>query len=108
MQDITATINDAAEAAALINDAPSYTEMQLHLERRDITLMARDFPRVGRRCTNLTHGTEMFDFTAESLERLGFVGLTVVGVPCIKCGVVLSPDLDPAVTTLGPRCRRHF
>ena len=26
---------------------------------------------------------------------------------CVTCGVTLTAD-DPAVTTLGPRCRKHF
>lgn len=26
---------------------------------------------------------------------------------CVRCGVPLTAD-DPAVTTLGPRCRKHW
>lgn len=76
------TITDPNDAARFIAEAPSYAEFVLATERNgvvgEVRLMARDFPRAGRRCTNLTHGTEWFDITAESLERVGFVQLVAV------------------------------
>lgn len=77
---MTVTTNPV-EAQELIAAAAPYAEFVLATERAgrvgEIRLMARDYPRAGRRCTNLTHGTEWFDITAESLERVGFVSLTV-------------------------------
>ena len=70
------------EAERLIAEADAYAEFVLATERHgrvgEIRLMARDWPRRGRRCTNLTHGTEWFDVTADSLVDVGFVSLTIV------------------------------
>lgn len=81
MSTTTMTTTDPRVAEMLIAAADSYVEFVLATEYAgrvgEIRLMARDFPRAGRRCTNLTHGTEWFDITAETLERVGFVSLTV-------------------------------
>lgn len=69
-------ITDPTLAERTIAEAPSYAEFVLHTERtRDIVLMARDLPKPGRRCTNITHGTEWFNITADSLRNIGFTGL---------------------------------
>lgn len=69
-------ITDPTIAEQTIADAPAYAEFVLHTERaKDIVLMARDFPKAGRRCTNITHGTEWFNITADTLRRIGFVGM---------------------------------
>lgn len=70
------TVTDANDAERVIAEAAPYDEFVLTTDRSTVVLMARDYPRPGRRCTNLTHGTEWFDITAESLVRLGFVSLT--------------------------------
>ncbi|MEY2958733.1 MAG: hypothetical protein RLZZ01_1301 [Actinomycetota bacterium] len=70
------TIIDPAVAADLINTAPSYDEFVITTDRdREIVLMARDFPREGRRCTCITTGTEWFNITADSLMTIGFVSM---------------------------------
>jgi hypothetical protein len=57
---------------------PSDTLVTIKLTyiERDQELMARDFPREGRRFTNLTSGTEWF-MTEAGLERLGVEALTI-------------------------------
>ena len=85
----------AEEASKLIDAAVSYTTFVVKWERAVenlsahpdddpwirssgvVRLMARDLPRPGRRCTNLTSGTEWFDITGESLRRFGFVSMEV-------------------------------
>lgn len=39
---------------------PSYVEVHVTFHGRDMHLMARDLPKIGRRFTNLTTGTEWF------------------------------------------------
>lgn len=72
-------ITDPVEAESFIAAAEPYTEFVLVTERAgrsgEVRMMARDWPRPGRRCTNLSHGTEWFDVSAASLERAGFVAL---------------------------------
>lgn len=75
-------VTDPAHAARLIADADPYTEFVLATDRHgrtgEVVLMARDHPRPGRRCTNLTHGTEWFDITPDSLVAAGFVHLRTI------------------------------
>lgn len=67
-------VTDATQAVAAIAAAKPYAEFDLVTERGTVRLMARDYPRAGRRCTNLTHGTEWF-VDADGLARVGFVRL---------------------------------
>lgn len=72
-------VTDPETAARILAEASPYDEFVLATERHgrtgEVVLMARDYPRPGRRCTNLTHGTEWFDITADSLVAAGFVHL---------------------------------
>lgn len=45
---------------ALLHTLPSYAEVDITYCGREMRLMTRDIPRTGRRCTNLTTGTEWF------------------------------------------------
>jgi hypothetical protein len=76
MQDITVT--DPVEAVALIDGFAPYTEFTITTAGHgDIRLMARDIPRVGRRCTDLSHGSEWLGVSVAGLEAVGFVSMAV-------------------------------
>lgn len=74
---MTTTMNPET-AEQMIAQAAPYTEFLLTTKKGDIRLMARDWPRAGRRCTCLTFGTEWFDIDAASLQRMDFQSLTVI------------------------------
>lgn len=44
----------------LMHELPSYVEVDVTYAGREMRVMTRDIPRTGRRCTNLTTGTEWF------------------------------------------------
>lgn len=73
------TITDPREAERILAEAACYAEFVLTTEFngrvREMRLMARDIPRQGRRCTNLTHGTEWF-INPGALAGIGFASLT--------------------------------
>lgn len=49
-----------AQLWPLLHQLPPYAEFTIVYAGREQRLMARDLPRLGRRCTNLTTGTEWF------------------------------------------------
>jgi hypothetical protein len=80
----------ASFIVTLLDALPSYTEIEIEMARPEVRatlrgettthrLMARDFPRPGRRFTNLTTGTEWF-IDAESLERINAVAVRIPGL----------------------------
>jgi len=75
-------VTDPERAAAVLAAAPAHAEFVMmtlrNRDRRQLRLMARDLPRAGRRLTCLSTGTEWFDVSVETLERIGFVSLRPV------------------------------
>jgi len=69
---------DDERMATFLCQLPSDCRVTVRLthSKREQELMARDFPREGRRFTNLTSGTEWF-ITPESLNRVGVVAIDV-------------------------------
>ena len=68
---------DYERMATFLGQLPSYVEVTLlAYNLPEQRLMARDFPREGRRFTNLTSGTEWF-ITPESLRNVGVTAIQV-------------------------------
>jgi hypothetical protein len=76
-KDVTCRMDEVYMAAFLCSlPSDALVTMKLDYIERPIELMARDFPREGRRFTNLTSGTEWF-ITPESLQNVGVQSVVV-------------------------------